>query len=480
MTAGNAKQGANRHARRIHLPFHRRQLETREQRRTRAERWFDGSTAVWEREWRITAQEADGLRTAIQEPQFLAVLPHFGVHLAIGAVLRFPIGSIVRASYVLVNLLLATSRLLMRKSSRHAWRQAVGIHSPLVILIAGMPGIGTFAYLASKPMRSNPLLLRVGVDAVLMRFPKNIYERTGLRWVIARPKGIAIQAGEAEQAPLRLIVWAQSIVLVLGLIVGGLFAADLGAQLVNELRLVDPDMMGWRQLARMLDLGAETSFGTWYQIMALVLLSVILAGIALAKRQTGDRFTRHWFFLALLSLGFSLDEQVKLHDAGGGTEIIREDLGLAGPMFYGWVIVGLLSVLAVGLSYRRFVAELPNVTRRLFVAVAGLFVGGEILMEGASGWYADISGSETDLIYQTITSFEEFLGMAGILVAIAATLHYAQTYVGEIRLALLDRHLVESESAPIAGPPPDPLLDAPQLVEAIPVERLPGSVERAI
>ena len=463
MTVKDAGHVADQHTRRVHLPFRRRERETEAEHQSRAEHWFESSIATWEREGRIATNEADTLRAEITKPQFLAVLPHFGVHLAIGMVLRFPIGSIVRATYVLLNMTLATARLLVRNIDRHAWRHALGIHSPLVLLIAGMPGIGTFAYLASKPIRSNHLLLRVGADAVLMKLPRHVYERTGLRWVIARPKEVATQPFHVDGSPLRLTVWAQSIVLLLGLTVGALFAADIVTQFINGLRIVNPDMMGWRQVARMFDLGAESSFGTWYQVMALALLSAFLAGIGFAKRHAGDRFARHWFILALLSLGFSMDEAVQIHDPGGGTESIRQSLGLAGPIFYGWVILGFLSVIVVSLYYRRFLAALPQVTRRLYVLAAALFVGGELVMEGFSGWYADFSGSESDLVYLTIQSFEELFGMVGILIAIAATLHFIQVHFGEVRVSLHDGLQVEQvpESAVAAHGPVDETLLSP-------------------
>ncbi|HEX5167303.1 MAG TPA: hypothetical protein VFV93_17985, partial [Thermomicrobiales bacterium] len=190
----------------------------------------------------------------------------------------------------------------------------------------------------------------------------------------------------------------------MSLIICGVFLVDLVAQNLAALDVFNPDAMGVRQVMRMLDLGAEASFGTWYQVIALSMLSMILGTIAIVKRQVDDRYTRHWFFLALLALGFSLDEQVRFHDPQGGTEVYRERLGLSGPIFYGWVLAGTLSVVVVWLIYRRFLADLPRTTRHLYMLAAGLFVSGEIVMESLSGWYADISGSETDLIYQTLTS----------------------------------------------------------------------------
>jgi hypothetical protein len=437
MTARASGRGGGRLSSRFHLPSVRTH-DTEEEHQSRAERWFERAIDAWATDGRLTAADADMLREKIEEPQFVAVLPHFGVHLTIGVVMRFPVGSIVRASYVLLNLLLATLRLLARQIDRRSWRQAFGIHSPLVLLIAAMPGIGTFSYLASRPMRTNPLLLRVGIDAALLRFPWNLYERTGLRWLIARPSEGVIRALNEQHQSLRLTIPAPAVVLVLGIIAAGLFAADVAVQVVNELRIIEPDTIVWKQLARMLDLGAEASFGTWFQVISLVLLAALLTTISIARLRSHASFAWHWFVLALLALGFSIDEQVKIHDAGDGTEQLRDALGMSGVLFYGWVIVGGLSVLAVGLAYRHFLAALPQATRRLFFLAAALYVGGEIGLEAVSGWYASVAGSESDIIYQTITSFEEFAGMAGIIVAIAAVLHFAQLHVGDIGITLHD------------------------------------------
>jgi len=404
------------------------------------------------------------LREKMQEPQFVAVLPHFGVHLTIGAVLRFPIGSITRASYVFLNLLIATLRLITRRIDRGAWRRACGIHSPLVLVIAGMPGIGTFAYLTSRPMRTNPLLLRVALDAALLKVPWRIYERTGLRWVIARPSAAAVEKLRSEHRSLRLTIPAPAIVVIMGVLAGGLFAADIAAQSINELRIIEPDTMGWRQIARMLDLGAEASFGTWFQVIALVLLSVILSTIGVARLRALRPFAWHWFGLAILALGFSIDEQVKIHDAGDGTAQWRDALGMSGALFYGWVLVGGLSIIIVAFAYRRFVFALPEATRRLFLLAAALYAGGEVGMEAVSGWYASKAGNESDFIYQTISSFEELAAMAGIVIAIAAVLHFAQVHVGEIGITLHDGVRTETTDGQQGDNVPAVDLQTPQSV----------------
>ncbi len=155
--------------------------------RERADAWIIAEIERCQAEGRYTAEEARHARSLLEDRGVQEVLPHFGVHLIIAVALRFPLGSIARVAYVTANLLLANVRFIFRRISREEWRRQIGIHSPLVILIAAMPGIGTFSYLAAWPMLANHAILRVALDAVGERLPWSIYRRTGLRRLIARP-----------------------------------------------------------------------------------------------------------------------------------------------------------------------------------------------------------------------------------------------------------------------------------------------------
>ncbi|MBK9344800.1 MAG: phosphatase PAP2 family protein [Dehalococcoidia bacterium] len=153
--------------------------------RDRADAWLGACVTTWRADGRITeAQEAE-LRETIAAPEIQGVLPHLGVHLIIGVALRFPLGSITRASYTTGNLLLACLRFATRRIDRATWRRAIRIHSPLVIFVAAMPGIGTFAYLISGPVRSNHLLARVVFDSAGEKVPFRLYRRLGLRRLVA-------------------------------------------------------------------------------------------------------------------------------------------------------------------------------------------------------------------------------------------------------------------------------------------------------
>jgi hypothetical protein len=173
--------------------------------------WFEDAIVRWRREGLITHGDAAQLRETVRSPQFLSVMPHFAVHLSSTILLRFPLGSIARVAYTTFHLLRATWHYVKRRISRESWRDEAGIHSPLVILIAAVPGFGAFAYLASKPIRSHQLLLRVGLDATLLKLPWRIYKRSGLRWLVTETPGLAhgpASRSDAEPDIAPMFAWS--------------------------------------------------------------------------------------------------------------------------------------------------------------------------------------------------------------------------------------------------------------------------------
>lgn len=149
--------------------------------------WMADAVDTWQLEGRITLREGDELRAQMATPTFQAVLPHLGAHLVITVILRFPFGSLARMAWTIWGLGAASVKLLARRIDRRTWKQAWDMHHPLVILLSAIPGFGAFAYLAAKPVRSNRLLVRVALDAVLHKVPWRLYHRSGLRRLIVRP-----------------------------------------------------------------------------------------------------------------------------------------------------------------------------------------------------------------------------------------------------------------------------------------------------
>ncbi len=401
--------------------------------RDRASRWLEEAVDAWRADGRLTEEDDRRLRAQIESPEFQAALPHFGVHMATSIVLRFPIGSIVRAAYVLAFEVAVTVRLLVRRIDLDGWRRTVAIHSPFVLLLAAIPGIGAFSYLASRPIRSNRLLCRVAIDAAALKLPKHIYQHSGLRpFIVGRVGPEAANAAcdvplpaqttlaLPEPATLGRLFCAVSVLL---------FAADLLMETIDA--LAAPSFLGWTQLLRIFDLNSEASLGTWLAVVGLALCAIVLLAIAAITYRFADAFARHWLALAIIVLGFSVDEQAKFHDISIGAQV-REYFTLPGVLYFGWVLAAFASIVVIGLAYRRFFFALPIAIRLRFLLASATYVAGEVGVEMFSGWYTDHHGGD-GWTYAAITTTEEFLGLLGVGIALYALLSYVYWQFGEIR-----------------------------------------------
>lgn len=149
--------------------------------------WVDAGVTRWEAEGRISSEETALLRHQMAQPDFQQMMPYLGGHILLSIPLRFPFGSIIRPMLVAGALGWSSVLLMRRRIDRVAWKRSFGIHSPLVMLVAAVPGLGSVAYLASEPIRRNRLMLRVMADAALFKLPKGLYQKSGTRKWIAAP-----------------------------------------------------------------------------------------------------------------------------------------------------------------------------------------------------------------------------------------------------------------------------------------------------
>lgn len=188
----------------------------------------------------------------------------------------------------------------------------------------------------------------------------------------------------------------------------------------------------------------EGNIPSWYSSATLLLCSILLMVIASAKKVEGDRYTLRWQFLSIIFVYLSLDEAFVIHEMA--VKPLRSALNAGGLLFYTWVVPGAAFVLIFGLFYLKFLAALPKVTRRLFLAAGTLFVGGALGVEALGGAYVDLHGDD-NLAYAMIIIVEEFLEMAGVVVFIYALLSYMNSYVGDIRIR------IDGRTTPAPHPP---------------------------
>src|SRR5215210_3795627 len=207
---------------------------------------------------------------------------------------------------------------------------------------------------------------------------------------------------------------------------------------------------------RLFDVGEEQSIPSWFESMQFMLCSVLLAVVAVAKRQRGERYSLHWGVLSIIFLCLSLDEVATIHERMGAElqRLLHYITGFTpgGAISYFWVVPGALFVLVVALAYLRFLFDLPKATRRRFVFAAALFLLGALGLEmlsaqvsSSSGaiarWVASSSGGGIDqasasavptILRGGQTSIEEMFEMLGLTALIYALLVYIQTFVEDV------------------------------------------------
>src|SRR5918999_115993 len=204
------------------------------------------------------------------------------------------------------------------------------------------------------------------------------------------------------------------------------------------------------QPLRLFNVGDERNIPTWFESILFLLCSILLAVVAVAKRQRNDRYSLHWGVLSIILLLLSLDEVASIHEAIGqqSERLLNSITGFTptGAIQFFWVVPGAIFVLIVLLAYLRFLAHLPRTTRRFFLFAGALFVLGALGIEmltaqvvsssgGIADWVASSSGGVVDresasaipqILKGVQTSVEEMFEMLGLVVFVYALLEYVR------------------------------------------------------
>jgi hypothetical protein len=241
---------------------------------------------------------------------------------------------------------------------------------------------------------------------------------------------------------VRIIVIAVLLITLAGL------AARFALYIGGEAKFLDP--------LRLFDVGEERSIPTWFESVLFLLCSILLAVIAIAKRQRNDRYSLHWGVLSIILLLLSLDEVASIHEAIGqqSERLLHAVTGFTpgGAISFFWVVPGAIFVFIVLLAYLRFLANLPRTTRRLFLFAGALFVLGALGIEMLTAQVVSSSGSIANWIESSSggmigqgsasaiptilkglqTSVEEMFEMLGLTAFVYALLAYISSYVEDV------------------------------------------------
>lgn len=201
---------------------------------------------------------------------------------------------------------------------------------------------------------------------------------------------------------------------------------------VHLLGLIPKHVLGHDTLLGLLPLinmDGEMSLPAWFSSMLLLVCSALLGLIALDALREKEPFRRYWLGLALIFLYLSADEAASIHEKA--TTVMRYLFGVKGFLYYhGWLVPGSILLAAFLLVYARFLKALPRSTRGNLLLAGGIYVAGAVLGEVVSGVYEAAWGR--DVLYSLLTTAEETLEMAGLVLLIRALLGHLSDTVGRV------------------------------------------------
>ena len=165
-----------------------------------------------------------------------------------------------------------------------------------------------------------------------------------------------------------------------------------------------------------LDLDNEDGFGTWFAAILLLLCGGLLRRRWRQVRAAGEPWAAWWLVLAVGFVFLSMDEVVGFHEYTQST--LKSLYG--GHMR--WTHAGIPVAVLVGLLFVPFLSKgMPRRTALWFVVGGALYLGGAVVVEKGTDWYAD-EGLINTTEYHLWIALEEGLEMVGPIVFLRALL----------------------------------------------------------
>ncbi len=207
---------------------------------------------------------------------------------------------------------------------------------------------------------------------------------------------------------------------------------------------VDVDTNVFALLLDLLSVNVEQSIPTWFSVLLLFNVAVLLALIARAKQIEHAPFSAYWYGLAGVFVYLSMDEGAVIHEIFADS--VRETFKTGGFLFFGWQIVAVPLVILFILLYLRFLWNLPARYQRLFMLSGAIYVGGALIIEAISASVFSIDGES--VLYLAIATIEESCEMLGMVLFIYTLL----SYMVEMGYGY---QLVVGDSVAISAPAPE-------------------------
>jgi hypothetical protein len=169
------------------------------------------------------------------------------------------------------------------------------------------------------------------------------------------------------------------------------------------------------------DFDIEGNVPTLYSAFAVLLCSALLALIARVNWHQPDGKRWYWLGLSILFLFLALDEGTAIHEMIGS--YLEDYFDATGSFYFLWVLPYGIATLVLGITFLRFVWNLPPDTRRRFIIAGSVFLGGALGVEIFGAREAEEYGVET-ITYCVLYTIEEVMEMVGIIIFMYALLSY--------------------------------------------------------
>ncbi|ARA94438.1 hypothetical protein AWN76_015605 [Rhodothermaceae bacterium RA] len=139
--------------------------------------------------------------------------------------------------------------------------------------------------------------------------------------------------------------------------------------------------------------------------------------------------------MSVIFLYLSLDELGRMHEWIGS--LFARMVGVTGmAAWYVWVVPFGILLICFAISYARFLLCMGPKHRGRIMGAGALYVGGALGMELVTAWHA-LNNQSDSLSHAMLTTLEETLEMAGLVVFVYALLEYLRCHAEAIQVHLV-------------------------------------------
>ena len=256
----------------------------------------------------------------------------------------------------------------------------------------------------------------------------------GLKISIGDTLNIQIIFGRTKEGSKhKLVIPHRKMVIFLTYIVLGLTVASF---LLHQLEFSEHNFDLITRANHIFDVDHDTSIPTWYSSVSLFFSACLLFWISLFC--PSDNHFWYWRILSIIFVMLSIDEVAMIHEKIGsfiGSINLFEYISFFN---YRWVLFGIPLTIIIALVYLRFILTLPIKIRCFFLVSGTLFISGAIGVEMLTAHYDSLYGYN-NLTYHLLTTLEELLEMAAIVLFIHALLAYINKYMQQGKLVLFHK-----------------------------------------